>query len=61
MSSKRTREYRTQQHLTLETLLQKADPHENYVSAVERGTRNLRLNNVWRLAYELGVSVADLA
>lgn len=57
---KRVREYRTEQRLTLEMLAAKADLHENYVGAVERGKRNLSLYNVWRLASGLGLPVADL-
>ena len=43
---KRVREFRTEQQLTLEMLAAKADLHENYVGAVERGERNLSLYNV---------------
>ena len=57
---KRVRDFRTEQQLTLEMLAEKADLHENYVGAVERGKRNLSLYNVWRLANGLGLSVADL-
>ena len=57
---KRVREFRTEQQLTLEMLAAKADLHENYVGAVERGERNLSLYNVWRLAGGLGLSVAEL-
>ncbi|WP_236748634.1 helix-turn-helix domain-containing protein [Acidovorax carolinensis] len=57
---KRVREFRTEQQLTLEMLAEKADLHENYVGAVERGERNLSLYNVWRLAGGLGLSVAEL-
>lgn len=57
---KRVREFRTERQLTLEMLAEKADLHENYVGAVERGERNLSLYNVWRLANGLGLPVADL-
>ena len=57
---KRVRECRTEQQMTLEMLAEKADLHENYVGAVERGKRNLSLYNVWRLANGLGLPVADL-
>ena len=57
---KRVREFRTERQLTLEMLAEKADLHENYVGAVERGERNLSLYNVWRLANGLGWPVADL-
>ena len=57
---KRVREFRTERQLTLEMLAEKADLHENYVGAVERGERNLSLYNVWRIAHGLGVAPADL-
>ena len=57
---KRVREFRTERQLTLEMLAEKADLHENYVGAVERGERNLSLYNVWRLAHGLGLPVAVL-
>ena len=57
----RVREFRVKQQLTLEMLAERADLHENYVGAVERGERNLSMYNVWRLASGLGLSVADLA
>lgn len=57
---KRVREFRTERQLTLEMLAERADLHENYVGAVERGERNLSLYNVWRLASGLGLSAAEL-
>ena len=57
---KRLRAWRTEHQLTLEMLADRADLHENYVGAVERGERNLSLYNVWRLANGLGLSASDL-
>jgi transcriptional regulator with XRE-family HTH domain len=57
---KRLRALRTEQKLTLQILAERADLHENYVGAVERGERNLSLYNVWRLAAGLGLSANDL-
>lgn len=57
---KRLRALRTEHKLTLEMLAERADLHENYVGAVERGERNLSLYNVWRLANGLGLSASDL-
>lgn len=57
---KRLRALRTEQKLTLEMLAERADLHENYVGAVERGERNLSLYNVWRLAAGLGLTANDL-
>ena len=57
---KRVREFRTEQELTLEMLAEKADLHENYVGAVERGERNVSLFNIWRLAHALKVEASQL-
>ena len=56
----RLREFRVSKQLTLEMLADRADLHANYVGAVERGERNLSLYNIWRLAYGLEVTAADL-
>ncbi len=46
--------------LTQEDLADKAGIHRTYLSDVERGTRNLSLVNIERLAAALAVSLADL-
>jgi len=43
-----------------ETLAEKADLHRTYVSDIERGQRNVSLQNIERLAQALNLSVADL-
>jgi transcriptional regulator with XRE-family HTH domain len=46
--------------LTQETLAEKADLDRTYLSDVERGTRNLGVKNVVRLAKALGITPAQL-
>ena len=46
--------------LTQEDLAEKARIHRTYLSDVERGTRNLALVNIERLAAALGMSLAEL-
>jgi len=46
--------------LTQEDLAEKAGIHRTYLSDVERGTRNLSLVNIERLAAALAVSMAEL-
>lgn len=46
--------------LTQEDLADKAGIHRTYLSDVERGTRNVSLVNVERLARALGETMADL-
>jgi transcriptional regulator with XRE-family HTH domain len=46
--------------LTQESLAEKADLDRTYLSDVERGTRNLGVKNVVRIAKALGVTPAKL-
>jgi transcriptional regulator with XRE-family HTH domain len=46
--------------LTQEDLADRAGIHRTYLSDVERGTRNLSLVNIERLAAALSVSMSDL-
>ncbi len=46
--------------LTQEDLAEKARIHRTYLSDVERGTRNLSLVNIERLAIALSVSLTEL-
>ncbi len=43
-----------------ERLAQECGLHRTYVSAVERGERNIGVDNADKLATALGVSLADL-
>jgi transcriptional regulator with XRE-family HTH domain len=47
-------------NLTQEDLAEKAGIHRTYLSDVERGTRNLSLINVERLAAALSMSLSEL-
>lgn len=46
--------------LTQEDLAEKARIHRTYLSDVERGTRNLSLVNIERLAAALDLSISEL-
>ena len=54
------RAHRESRGLTIEELAERAALDASYVGQVERGTRNLSLFNVWRLACGLGLSVEQL-
>jgi len=56
----RVRELRYAAGLTQEELADKAELDRSYVGSVERGERNLSLENVCRLAEAIGVSPAEL-
>jgi two-component system response regulator len=51
---------RNQLGISQEDLAERADLHRTYISDVERGSRNLSLENIERLAHALEVSVATL-
>ena len=52
----RLRSLRMERGMTQEALGHKAGLSPNYVGDVERGTRNLGLENIWLLADALGIS-----
>lgn len=56
----RVRALRVEAGMTQEQLAQAAGLHWTYVGQVERGSRNLTLKNVLRLARGLGVEPARL-
>lgn len=57
---RRVRELREAQGISQEALAARADIHRTYLGGVERGERNLALNNVEKLARALGVSASAL-
>lgn len=54
------REKRLALGLSQEKLAEKANLHTNYVGSVERGERNIALENIYNLATALGCSPKDL-
>ena len=46
--------------MTIEQLAEAADLHHNYVGSVERGERNIALENIYALAGALKCSVKEL-
>jgi transcriptional regulator with XRE-family HTH domain len=46
--------------LSQEALADRAGLHRTYVGSVERGERNISIDNIERLAHALGVSAASL-
>lgn len=57
---KSVREHRIVAGLTQEGLADAAELDRSYVGSVERGERNLSIENVCRLAVAIGVTPADL-
>jgi transcriptional regulator with XRE-family HTH domain len=54
------RKIRLEQGLSQEALADLADLHFTYVSSVERGERNISLENIGKLAKALGYRIKDL-
>lgn len=54
------RQLRRSQGLSQEQLAEKADLHRTYVGAIERGERNVSLDNIIAIAHALGVSASQL-
>lgn len=57
---KRLRELREAKGVSQESLAHEAGLDRTYISSVERGQRNISLENIERLAEALGVKVRDL-
>jgi transcriptional regulator with XRE-family HTH domain len=56
----RVRALRESRNLSQESLAEIADLHRTYVSSVERGQRNIGLDNILSLADALGIPAAEL-
>jgi transcriptional regulator with XRE-family HTH domain len=54
------RRLRRAQGLSQERLADRAGLHWTYVGSVERGERNVSVDNIGKLAWALGVEVSDL-
>ena len=57
---RKLREVRGRTGISQEKLADRAGLHRTYVSSVERGERNISLQNIEKLAKALGVSMAEL-
>ncbi len=54
------RSHRKKVGLTQEKLAEKADLHHNFIGAVERGTMEISVGSLLKIARALNVEVADL-
>jgi len=60
MLARNLRRLRAQQGISQEQLADLAGLHRTYVSSIERGERNVSIDNIERLAQALKVPAADL-
>ena len=58
--AKNMRSFRLGQGWSQEQLAERCSLHRTYVGAIERGERNVSLDNIEKLADALGVSIATL-
>ncbi len=58
--ARRLRQMRNKQGLSQEDLARKCGLHRTYVGSVERGERNISIDNMERLATALRVSLLEL-
>ena len=56
----RLRHLREGRRLTQEALADLSGLHPTYISGIERGKRNVSLENIGRLATALGISLSEL-
>lgn len=54
------RRYRKKKGISQEELASISELHRTYIGAIERGERNVSLNNVEKIASSLDVAVIDL-
>lgn len=57
---RRVRQLRLARGISQERLAELAKVHRTYMSSVERGQRNVGLDNIFAIAEALGVSATDL-
>jgi transcriptional regulator with XRE-family HTH domain len=56
----RIRDLRKQKSISQEDLAFKAGVHRTYIGMIERGKKNITLENINKLAIALDISIADL-
>ena len=58
--AKNIRKHRLKLDLSQEDLAERADIHRTYIGSVERGERNVSIDNIERIASALGIEITKL-
>ncbi len=58
MFGKTVREYRLKRNLSQEKLAELCDLHRTYISDIERGDRNVSLENIYKICLALKVDIS---
>ena len=56
----RVRDLRKTQNLSQESLAELSDLHRTYIGGIERGERNVSLENIYKIAKALNVKTSEL-
>lgn len=54
------RKFRYEKHISQETFADMCGLHRTYISDIERGTRNVSIENIDRMARALEVKISDI-
>lgn len=60
MLAQNIKRLRLERGLSQEALADAAELHRNYLGGIERGERNVAIDNIGKIAAALGVSAAEL-
>lgn len=54
------RKFRTEKHISQETFADMCGLHRTYISDIERGLRNVSIENIEKMAHALNLNISDI-